>query len=169
MKIDFVYCYNVRNQQANQQANQQMPLYGSHLQRKVADIFNNLDEKLELTYDENNIYDLQQAIAKIDTMQKIISEAWMDTESCIENAQFYDNFASEYGETHLLKESNYITFDLDEYSVDTLSGDGHERTWIYESELSLIKDKMQKKRNIMDDHITQLDVRAAIALALLKQ
>ena len=84
------------NQQANQQANQNMPLYGSHLQRKVADIVNNLDEKLELTYDENNIYELQQAIAKIDTMQKIISEAWMDMESCIENAQFYDNFASEY-------------------------------------------------------------------------
>ena len=146
-----------------------MPLYGSHLQRKVADIFNNLDEKLEVTYDENNIYELQQSIAKIDTMQKIISEAWMDMEYCGENAQFYDNFASEYGETLLLKESNYITFDLDEYSVDTISGDSHERTWIYESELSLIKDKMQEKRNIMDDHITQLDVRAAIALALLKQ
>tara|TARA_B000000477_G_scaffold35295_1_gene30130 strand:+ start:2247 stop:2687 length:441 start_codon:yes stop_codon:yes gene_type:complete len=146
-----------------------MPLYGSHLQRKVADIFNNLDEKLELTYDKNNICELQQSISKIDTMQQIISEAWMDMEYCGENAPFYDNFASKHGETHLLEESDYITFDLDEYSVDTLSGDSHERTWIYENELSLIKDKMQKKRNIMDDHITQFDVRAAIALALLKQ
>ena len=146
-----------------------MPLYGSHLQRKVADIFNNLDEKLELTYDKNNIYEIQQSISKIDTMQKIINEAWMDMEYCGENAQFYDDFASKYGETLLLEESDYITFDLDEYSVDTLSGDSHERTWIYESELWLIKDKMQKKRNIIDVHITQFDVRAAIALALLKQ
>jgi hypothetical protein len=146
-----------------------MPMHGSYMQRQVADIFNNLDEKLELIYDENNIYEIQQAIAKIDTMQKIIREAWMDMEYCGEYAQFYDNFASEYGETLLLKESNYIIFDLDEYTVDTLSGDSHERTWIYESELWLIKDKMQKKRNIMDYHITQFDVRAAIALALLKQ
>jgi hypothetical protein len=58
----------------HQQANQNMPLYGSHLQRKVADIFNNLDEKLELTYDENNIYELQQSISKIDTMQKILAK-----------------------------------------------------------------------------------------------
>jgi hypothetical protein len=78
-------------------------------------------------------------------MQKIINEAWMDMEYCGENAKFYDTFASKHGETILLKESDYITFDLDEYSVDTLSGE-HKRSWIYESELSLIKDKMQKKK-----------------------
>tara|TARA_B110000444_G_scaffold157482_1_gene147234 strand:+ start:587 stop:1024 length:438 start_codon:yes stop_codon:yes gene_type:complete len=145
-----------------------MPLYGSHLQRKVAEIFNNLGEKLELTYDENNIYEIQQSISKIDTMQKIINEAWIDMEYCGENAQYYDNFASKYGETLLLEESDYITFDLDEYTVGTLSGD-RERTWIYESELSLINDKMREKRIIIEDHITLFDVRAAVALALLKQ
>jgi|TARA_Y100000389_G_scaffold188508_1_gene211170 hypothetical protein len=146
-----------------------MPLYGSYLQRSVADIFNNLEETLDLTYDENNISELQQSISKIDAIQKIIREAWMEMEYCGKYAQFYDNFASKHRETHLLKESRYIIFDLDEYSVDTLSGESYERTWIYESELSLIIDKMHEKKNIINEHITQFNVRAAIALALLKQ
>ena len=120
-------------------------MYMSNLKRRVADIFNNLEENIELTYDNNNISELQQAITKIDNIQKNITEAWMDMEYCGQNAQYYDNFASKYGETQYLKESDYITFDLDGYTVKTISGES-KRTWIYEHELSLIKDKLCEKK-----------------------
>lgn len=164
--IMFIYYYK---HHTNQQADQQyMPMYGSHLQYHTADFFNNLDENLELSYDKNNICDIQKAISKIESIQIFIEEILVEIEYCGEFASHYDNFASKYGETDILKESNYMTFDLDEYTVDTLSGN-HTRTWIYNSELSLIKDKLCKKKLNIETHITTFDVRAAIALALLKQ
>jgi hypothetical protein len=145
-----------------------MPMYGSYLQRSVADIFNNLDDTIDMTFDENNISDLLHSISKIDATLKIFRDAWMDMEYCGNYRQFYDDFASKHHETHLLKESNYVIFDLDEYFVNTLSGDSYDRNWIYEYELSLIIDKLHQQKIIINKHITQFDVRAAIALALLK-
>lgn len=105
-------------------------MYMSNLKHRVADIFNNLEENIELTYDNNNNSELQQAITKMDNIQKIITEAWMDMVYCGQNVQYYDNFASKHGETQYLKESDYITFDLDGYTVKTISGES-KRTWIY--------------------------------------
>ena len=94
-------------------------------------------------------------------MLKIIDNALMEMEyrgKSDAHFNYYDNFASKYGETLMLKESEYITFDLDGYTVKTLSGD-HKRTWVYEHELSLFKDKLCEKKKIINYHITNLDVK----------
>jgi hypothetical protein len=66
------------------------------------------------------------------------------------NQDYYASFANNYGEKHLLEESGYIIFDLDEYCVNTLNGDG-KRNWIYECELGDFRKKLLKNKKKLND------------------
>lgn len=80
-----------------------------------------------------------------------------------EYAEYYDKFAKENNEEELLKESDYILFDLDEYHIDIANG--NYRIWIYEKEVADIKIKLKNtKIEIQND----INIRAGIIIAFLR-
>jgi len=77
------------------------------------------------------------------------------------------NFADNYGEKNLLEESDYVIFDLDEYSVDTLNGDGT-RNWIYECELCNFKKKLLENKKRLKEALIESYISVGVSLALLR-
>lgn len=77
------------------------------------------------------------------------------------------NFANNFEESHLLQESGYVIFDLDEYEVNTLNGRGT-RNWIYECELYDSKEKLLEEKKRLTENIVESQVSSALAIAMLR-
>lgn len=60
-----------------------------------------------------------------------------------EYSDYYDKFAKDNNEENLLYENDYVLFNLDEYTIE-LPNDNY-RYWIYEKELSDVKDILREK------------------------
>ena len=143
-----------------------MPLYGTTEQRFASIFFENLEENLIFKYDENYIIDIIKTEKRLDEIIKFIDEIWLDMMYEGEYAEYYDKFAKENNEEELLKESDYVIFDLDEYHIDIANG--NIRYWIYEKELADVKIKLKKaKKDILND-INNLNIRAGIVIAFLR-
>ena len=122
-----------------------MSLYeGKHLQFFASTFFKNLEDNLNFKYNEDDIIDIKNTEKRLDKIIKLIDEIWLDMMYEGKNAKYYDKFAKENNEEELLKESDYIVFDLDEYYIDIVNG--NVRNWIYEKELSDIKIKLNEKK-----------------------
>ena len=86
---------------------------------------------------ENDMYSIKKTEEKLDKTIKLFDEIWMDMMYEGKNKIYYDKFALEHNEIKLLKESDYVLFDLDEYYI--ILSDGSYRNWLYEKELEIIK------------------------------
>ena len=94
--------------------------------------------------------------------------AWMEMEYYgNSNPEYYDNFANDSGESALLKESDYVIFYLGKNCVDTLNGNRNRR-WIYEAELSQLKEKLLNKRKKLQRILVDSQVSLAITIAKMK-
>jgi hypothetical protein len=94
--------------------------------------------------------------------------AWMEMEYYgNSNPEYYDNFANDSGESALLKESDYVIFYLGKNCVDTLNGNRNRR-WIYEAELSQLKEKLLNKRKKLQSILIDSQVSVGIAIAKMK-
>ena len=136
------------------------------IQREIAEFYKNRKDIMKevVCY---SIRENEEEQQKIDKYINLIDEAWMEMEYQKNHIDYYANFANNYGEKHLLEESGYIIFDLDEYRVDTLNGDG-KRNWIYECELcdfrkNLLENKRKLKEALIETHIS-----VGVSLALLR-
>lgn len=110
-----------------------MPLYGTHLQRDCFLFFENLEENLKFNYNKNDIISIEKTKESLDKTIKLFDEIWIDMIYEGEFANFYDKFVKDNNEEELLKESDYVIFSLDEYSIELTNG--NYRTWVYEKEL----------------------------------
>jgi hypothetical protein len=121
-----------------------MPHVEINLQREIAEFYKNRKDIMKevVCY---SIRENEEEQNKIDKNINLIDEAWMEMEYQRYHKEYYMNFADNYGEKNLLEESDYVIFDLDEYSVDTLNGDGT-RNWIYECELCNFKKKLLENK-----------------------
>tara|TARA_Y100000389_G_C17392976_1_gene480947 strand:- start:819 stop:1262 length:444 start_codon:yes stop_codon:yes gene_type:complete len=143
-----------------------MPLYGTPEQRFASIFFENLEENLIFKYDENYIIDIIKTEKRLDEIIKFIDEIWLDMMYEGEYAEYYDKFAKENNEEELLKESDYVIFDLDEYHIDIANG--NIRNWIYEKELADIKIKLNEKKRDIQNDINKLNIRVGVTIALLR-
>tara|TARA_B110001450_G_scaffold27862_1_gene24353 strand:+ start:56 stop:499 length:444 start_codon:yes stop_codon:yes gene_type:complete len=143
-----------------------MPLYGTELQRFASIFFENLDENVIFKYNKFDIIDIKRTEKRLDEKIKYFDEIWMEMIYEGEYVGYYDKFAKENNEEELLKESDYILFDLDEYHIDI--GNGNYRTWIYEKEVADIKIKLKKIKKTIQDDINDSNIKAAIAIAFLR-
>lgn len=66
-----------------------------------------------------------------------------------------------------MQKSDYILYDLDLYYIKTKNGK-HGRNWIYDIELEEIKNILNNVLKKIDEQILSYDIRAGIALALLR-
>ena len=142
-----------------------MPLHGSHLQLDCYRFFNDLEENLKFEYNKDDIVDIQKVKKELDETMKFIDEAWIDMMYEGEYSEYYDKFAKDNNEEELLQESDYVLFDLDEYTIKLPNG--NYRYWIYEKELSDVKDILREKIQKIEDHISEFNIRAGVTLALL--
>ena len=110
-----------------------MPHVEINLQREIAEFYKNRKDIMKevVCY---SIRENEEEQNKIDKNINLIDEAWMEMEYQRYHKEYYMNLADNYGEKNLLEESDYVIFDLEEYSMDTLNCDGT-RNWIYECEL----------------------------------
>lgn len=143
-----------------------MPLYGTELQRFASIFFENLDDNVIFKYNKFDIIDIKRTEKRLDEKIKYFDEIWMEMIYEGEYAEYYDKFAKENNEEELLKESDYILFDLDEYHIDI--GNGNYRTWIYEKEVADIKIKLKKIKKTIQNDINDSNIKAAIAIAFLR-
>ena len=143
-----------------------MPLYGTELQRFASIFFKNLDDNLIFKYNKFDIIDIKRTEKRLDEKIKYLDEIWMEMIYEGEYAEYYDKFAKENNEEELLKESDYILFDLDEYHIDIANG--NYRTWIYEKEVADIKIKLKKTKIEIQNDINDLNIRAGIIIAFLR-
>ena len=95
-----------------------MPLYGTRTQMKCSRFFNNLEENLKFEYNKNDIIDIQKIKKELDETIKFIDEVWLDMMYEGEHSKYYDKFAKDNNEEELMNESDYVLFDLDEYSIE---------------------------------------------------
>lgn len=135
------------------------------IQREIAEFYKNRKDIMKevVCY---SIRENEEEQQKIDKYINLIDEAWMEMEYQKNHIDYYANFANNYGEKNLLEESCYIIFDLDEYRVDTLNGDGT-RNWIYECELGHFRKKLLKNKKKLNDILVESQVSAALAIAML--
>jgi hypothetical protein len=135
------------------------------IQREIAEFYNNRKDILKeaICY---SVLENERQQKMIDKNLKLLDEAWMEMEYQRYNQDYYTSFANNFGEKHLLEESGYIILDLDEYSVDTLNGDG-KRNWIYECELGDFRKKLLKNKKKLNDILVESQVSAALAIAML--
>jgi len=135
------------------------------IQREIAEFYNNRKDIMKevVCY---SIRENEEEQQKIDKYINLIDEAWMEMEYQKNHIDYYANFANNYGEKHLLEESCYIIFDLDEYRVDTLNGDG-KRNWIYECELCDFKKNLLKNKKKLNDILVESQVSSALAITML--
>ena len=135
------------------------------IQREIAEFYNNRKDILKeaICY---SIRENERLQKMIDKNLNLIDEAWMEMEYQKNHIDYYANFANNYGEKHLLEESGYIIFELDEYRVDTLNGDG-KRNWIYECELCDFKKNLLKNKKKLNDILVESQVSSALAITML--
>ena len=143
-----------------------MPLYGSELQRFASIFFEDLDQNLIFKYDKEDIIDINKTEERLDEIIKYLDEIWMEMMYEGEYAEYYDKFAKENNEEELLKESDYIIFDLDEYHIDIANGNN--RTWIYEKEVANVRIELKKTKEKIQNDINNSNIRVGIAIALLR-
>lgn len=148
--------YNIRDK---------MPLHGSHLQLNCSRFFNDLEENLKFKYNKDDIVDIQKVKKELDETIKFIDKAWIDMMYEGEYSEYYDKFARDNNEEELLRESDYVLFDLNEYTIKMPNG--NYRYWIYEKELSDVKDILREKKQKNENHIKEFNVRAGVTLAFL--
>lgn len=142
-----------------------MPLYGTSTQLNCSRFFNDLEENLKFEYSKYNIIDIQKVKKELDETIKFIDEAWSEMMYEGEYSDYYDKFAKDNNEENLLYESDYVLFNLDEYTIE-LPNDNY-RYWIYEKELSDVKDILREKKQTIENYINEFNVRAGVTLALL--
>ena len=143
-----------------------MPLYGSELQRFACNFFEDLDKNLIFKYNEEDIIDIKKTEKRLDEIIKYIDEIMMEMMYEGEYAEYYDKFAKENNEEELLKESEYVIFDLDEYDIELANG--NYRTWLYEKEVAYIKIKLKKAKKDIQNDINNLNIKSGIAIAFLR-
>jgi superoxide dismutase len=143
-----------------------MPHVEINLQREIAEFYKNRKDIMKevVCY---SIRENEEEQNKIDKNINLIDEAWMEMEYQRYHKEYYMNFADNYGEKNLLEESDYVIFDLDEYSVDTLNGDGT-RNWIYECELCNFKKKLLKNKKSLKEALIESYISVGVSLALLR-
>ena len=88
-----------------------MPLVEIALQREIAEFYKNRKDIMKevVCY---SIRENEEEQQKIDKYINLIDEAWMEMEYVLYNQRYYITFANNYGEKHMLEESNYIMFYL---------------------------------------------------------
>jgi len=128
-----------------------MPLYGTQLQYEASLFFENLEDNLTFIYNKKDINDMITAMKKLEKTISFIEELWHDMMYQGKFSEYYDKFAKENNEEELLYESDYITFDLDEYYIDIPNG--NTRSWIYEKELSDVKTKLNETKKELENNI----------------
>ena len=135
------------------------------IQREIAEFYNNRKDIMKevVCY---SIRENERLQKMIDKNLNLIDKAWMEMEYQKNHIDYYANFANNYGEKNLLEESGYIIFDLDEYRVDTLNGDG-KRNWIYECELCDFKKNLLENKNKLNDILVESQVSSALAITML--
>lgn len=143
-----------------------MPIHGSELQRFAYNFFEDLDKNLIFKYNEEDIIDIKKTEKRLDEIIKFIYEILMEMMYEGEYAKYYDKFAKENNEEELLKESDYIIFDLDEYNIELANG--NYRPWLYEKEVVDIKIKLKKTKKEIQNHINNFNIRSGIAIAFLR-
>jgi superoxide dismutase len=143
-----------------------MPHVEINLQREIAEFYKNRKDIMKevVCY---SIRENEEEQNKIDKNINLIDEAWMEMEYQRYHKEYYMNFADNYGEKNLLEESDYVIFDLDEYSVDTLNGDGT-RNWIYECELCNFKKKLLENKKRLKEALIESYISVGVSLALLR-
>ena len=143
-----------------------MPHVEINLQREIAEFYKNRKDIMKevVCY---SIRENEEEQNKIDKNINLIDEAWMEMEYQRYHKEYYMNFADNYGEKNLLEESDYVIFDLDEYSVDTLNGDGT-RNWIYECELCNFKKKLLENKKSLKEALIESYISVGVSLALLR-
>ena len=136
------------------------------IQREIAEFYKNRKDIMKevVCY---SIRENEEEQQKIDKYINLIDEAWMEMEYQKNHIDYYANFANNYGEKHLLEESGYIIFDLDEYRVDTLNGDG-KRNWIYECELCDFKKNLLENKRKLKEALIETHISVGVSLALLR-
>jgi|TARA_Y100000389_G_scaffold59744_1_gene55870 hypothetical protein len=142
-----------------------MPMYGNHLQQFAYNFFENKNENMKFSFHENDMYSIKKTEEKLDKTIKLFDEIWMDMMYEGKNKIYYDKFALEHNEIKLLKESDYVLFDLDEYYI--ILSDGSYRNWLYEKELEIIKNELQNKKKYINKVINDYDIRCGIAIVQL--
>ena len=136
------------------------------IQREIAEFYKNRKDIMKevVCY---SIRENEEEQQKIDKYINLIDEAWMEMEYQKNHIDYYANFANNYGEKHLLEESGYIIFELDEYRVDTLNGDG-KRNWIYECELCDFKKNLLENKRKLKEALIETHISVGVSLALLR-
>ena len=142
-----------------------MPLYGTRTQIESNRFFNDLKENLKFEYSKDDIIDIQKVKKELDETIKFIVEAWMEMMYEGEYSDYYDKFAKDNNEENLLYENDYVLFNLDEYTIE-LPNDNY-RYWIYEKELSDVKDILREKKQTIENYINEFNARAGVTLAFL--
>jgi len=135
------------------------------VQSKIAKFYKNHKDILK-DATTNSIVENEEHLEIIDNNLHLIEEAWMEMEYIKNNKDYYTNFANRYEETKLLQKSGYVIYDLDEYEVNTLDGNGM-RNWIYECELYDFKEKLLENKKMIKDIITESKVLSGLAIAML--
>ena len=143
-----------------------MPHVEINLQREIAEFYKNRKDIMKevVCY---SIRENEEEQNKIDKNINLIDEAWMEMEYQRYHKEYYMNFADNYGEKNLLEESDYVIFELDEYSVDTLNSDGT-RNWIYECELCNFKKKLLENKKRLKEALIEIYISVGVSLALLR-
>ena len=136
------------------------------IQREIAEFYKNRKDIMKevVCY---SIRENEEEQNKIDKNINLLDEAWMEMEYQRYHKEYYMNFADNYGEKNLLEESDYVIFELDEYSVDTLNGDGT-RNWIYECELCNFKKKLLENKKSLKEALIESYISVGVSLALLR-
>lgn len=137
------------------------------MQYQAACFFNDLNNNLTFNYNKNNIRDIYNTKDKVKNTINFIDNLWMEMTYEGKFKKYLDAKAVEYEETELMLKSDYILYDLDLYYIKTKNSK-HERNWIYDVELEEIKNILYDILKKLDDQILSYDIRAGIALALLR-
>jgi hypothetical protein len=137
------------------------------MQYQAACFFNDLNNNLTFNYNKNNIKDIYNTKDKVKNTINFIDNLWMDMTYEGKFKKYLDTKAIEYEETELMLKSDYILYDLDLYYIKTKNSK-HERNWIYDVELEEIKNILYDILKKLDDQILSYDIRAGVALALLR-
>lgn len=137
-----------------------MLLHESYLQRECYLFLNDLKENLKFSYNKNDLIDIEKTKKKLDQTIKLFDEIWLDMMYEGKNAQYYDKFAKDNNEEELLKESDYVLFDLDEYAIKLPNGNS--RYWIYEKEIYDIRNILKEKKKNIENDINEFNIRAGI-------
>lgn len=143
-----------------------MPLYGDYLQRAASEFFNDYNENIKFSFDENDMNSIQKTKNELEETIKLFDEIWLEMMYIEDEYQnYYYNFALENNELELLEDSDYVIYDLDEYHIN-LENNAF-RYWIYEKELSDLRKILKTKKINIDNIINDFNINSAIQLALL--